>query len=110
MPCKPRAKIVDLIQGVKEEAPAEKGGKSKGKSKIKKGKGKGKGGRGGRGRERVSKAQAEEGKTLPDSPKRKDREVVKGAIMEKLKKMRGAMARQAAAVEAPEELPVEEDQ
>ena len=102
---------MDLIQGVKEEAPAEKGGKSKGKSKIKKGKGKGKGGRGGRGRERVSKAQAEEGKTLPDSPKRKDREVVKGAIMEKLnKKMRGAMARQAAAVEAPEELPVEEDQ
>ena len=102
---------MDLIQGVKEEAPAEKGGKSKGKSKIKRGKGKGKGGRGGRGRERVSKAQAEEGKTLPDSPKRKDREVVKGAIMEKLKKkMRGAMARQAAAVEAPEELPVEEDQ
>ena len=36
--------------------------------------------------------------------------MVKGAIMEKLKKMRGAMARQAAAVEAPEELPVEEDQ
>ena len=37
--------------------------------------------------------------------------MVKGAIMEKLKKkMRGAMARQAAAVEAPEELPLEEDQ